>query len=49
VEATLLMADLQERTGNKKLAIDWYQKSIALIPSEEIKAAIRDRINELKK
>jgi len=49
VEATLLMADLQERTGNKKLAIDWYQKSIALIPSEEIKAAIRDRINELNK
>ncbi len=49
VEATLLMADLQERTGNKKLAIDWYQKSIALIPSEEIKAAIRERINELKK
>lgn len=49
VEATLLMADLQERTGNKKLAIDWYQKSIRLIPSEDIKAAIRDRINELKK
>ncbi len=49
VEASLLMADLQERTGNKKLAIDWYQKSISLIPSEEIKAAIRERINELKK
>jgi tetratricopeptide (TPR) repeat protein len=49
VEATLLMADLQERTGNIKLAIDWYQKSISLIPSEEIKAAIRDRINELNK
>ncbi|MBM3914486.1 MAG: tetratricopeptide repeat protein [Sphingomonadales bacterium] len=49
VEATLLMADLQERTGNKKLAIDWYQKSISLIPAEEIKAAIRDRINELNK
>lgn len=49
VEATLLMADLQERTGNKKLAVDWYQKSIRLIPSEEIKAAIRERINELNK
>ena len=49
VEATLLMADLQERTGNKKLAVEWYQKSIRLIPSEEIKAAIRDRINELNK
>lgn len=49
VEATLLMADLQERTGNKKLAIEWYQKSIRLIPAEEIKAAIRERINELNK
>ena len=49
VEATLLMADLQERTGNKKLAVEWYQKSIQLIPSEEIKAAIRERIKELNK
>lgn len=48
-EAVLLLADLYERTGNKKGAIEWYGKSIALIPTPEIQAAIRERIEELKK
>lgn len=48
-EAVLMLADLYERTGNKKGAIEWYGKSIALIPTPEIQAAIRERIEELKK
>lgn len=48
-EAVLMLADLYERTGNKKGAIEWYGKSIALIPTTEIQAAIRERIEELKK
>ena len=48
-EAVLMLADLYERTGNKTGAIEWYGKSIALIPAPEIKAAIRERIEELKK
>lgn len=48
-EAVLMLADLYERTGNKKGAIEWYGKSIPLIPNPEIQAAIRERIEELKK
>lgn len=48
-EAVLMLADLYERTGNKKGAIEWYGKSIPLIPTPEIQAAIRERIEELKK
>ena len=48
-EAVLMLADLYERTGNKKGAIEWYGKSISLIPTPEIQAAIRERIEELKK
>ena len=48
-EAVLMLADLYERTGDKKKAIEWYGKSLQLIPTPEIQQAIRERIEELKK
>lgn len=48
-EAALLMADLYERTGNKPLAIEWYERCIQLVEAPAIRDAIRDRIKELKK
>ena len=48
VEAILLMAELYERSGDKAEAISWYQKSLVLAPNKEIKAAISQRIEQLK-
>ena len=48
VEAILLMAELYERSGDKTSAISWYQKSLVLAPNKEIKAAISQRIEQLK-
>jgi tetratricopeptide (TPR) repeat protein len=48
VEAILLMAELYERSGDKAAAISWYQKSLVLAPNKEIKAAITQRIEQLK-
>ena len=49
IEAILLMAELYERTGDKKSAISWYEKSLSFAPNKEIKSAITQRIEELKK
>lgn len=49
VEAIILLADIYERTNDKSSAIKWYQKSLALIKREDVKAEIVKRIEELKK
>lgn len=49
IEAILLLAELYERTGDKKNAVSWYEKSVLRVQQPEIRQAIRDRINELKK
>ncbi len=49
IEAILLMADMYERKGEKANAINWYQKSLSFIKPADIKAAISERIEELKK
>lgn len=49
IEAILLMADMYERKGEKANAISWYQKSLSFIKLADIKAAISERIEELKK
>lgn len=49
IEAVLMLADLYERTGEKKKAVVWYGKSLKLISSPEIQKAIQDRIEELNK
>ncbi len=49
LDAILLLAEVFERTSDKANAITWYQKSIAFIKQPEIKKAVQQRIDELKK
>lgn len=49
VEAVLLMADTYEQMKENKKAVEWYQKSLPLIPREDIRAEVQQRIEELKK
>ena len=49
LEAILLMAEVYERKGDKVTAIDWYQKSLPLIKTIEVRKEVEARINELKK
>lgn len=49
LDAILLMAEIYERTGDKKMAINWYQKSLLTTNRPEIKKAIEQRIEDLKK
>ena len=49
LEATLSLADIYERRGDKKTAIDWYKKSLPHIQIPAIKAEVEKRINELSK
>jgi tetratricopeptide (TPR) repeat protein len=48
-EATLMLADVFERTGDKKNAITWYRKSLDIISSPDAKKEIQQRIDELSK
>jgi tetratricopeptide (TPR) repeat protein len=47
-ETHLLLADIYERTGKKKEAIQWYRKSLPLV-SPEIKREVEQRIQQLNK
>ena len=49
VEAILLMAEVLERSGKKKEAAQWYEKSLALIKRADVIAEIEKRIALLKK
>jgi Flp pilus assembly protein TadD len=49
LEAALLLAEAYERTGDKKNAAAWYQKSLTLVKRTEMRKAIEDRLTELKK
>lgn len=49
LEAILMLADVYERTGDKKTAADWYAKSLGHIKRTDVKAEIEKRIAELKK
>lgn len=48
-ESLLLMADLYERKREFKNAISWYEKSLSLINMPEVKVAVKQRIEDLKK
>jgi len=48
-ESLLLMADLYERKREFKNAISWYEKSLNLINMPEVKVAVKQRIEDLKK
>lgn len=49
VEAMLNLAEVYEQKGDKRSAIEWYEKSKALIKNEEIVREINTRIELLKK
>ena len=49
LEATILLADVYERTGDKKNAVNWYQKCLPLIKQPEMKNAIEKRVEDLTK
>jgi len=49
IEVILLLADIFERKGDKKLAAKWYKESIPLIARKDVKAEIEKRIEELQK
>jgi tetratricopeptide (TPR) repeat protein len=49
LDAVLLLAEVYERTGDKKKAVEWYGKSLRLVKQSEPKKAIEKRIEELKK
>lgn len=48
-EVTLLLADTYERMGNREEAVEWYRKSLAMVPNPEYKKEVEKRIKELKK
>ncbi|HEY0677996.1 MAG TPA: tetratricopeptide repeat protein [Chitinophagaceae bacterium] len=49
LEARLNLAEVYERKGDKTSAIEWYEKSKALIENPDIVSEIEKRIQELKK
>ncbi len=49
MEAMLMLADIYERTGDKKNAVLWYQKTLDYIRFPEARVEIEKRIAELKK
>jgi tetratricopeptide (TPR) repeat protein len=48
-EAVLMLADIQERLGNKESAISWYERSLQLVKQPDALTEIRKRITALKK
>lgn len=49
LEAVLLIAEVKERSGNKAEAVQWYEKSLELLPNKEFRQEVEKRITELKK
>lgn len=49
IEAILMLAEVYERKGDKKIAADWYKKSLQYIPRQDVKTEIEKRIAELTK
>jgi tetratricopeptide (TPR) repeat protein len=49
LEACLMLAEAYEKKADKTAAMDWYEKSLALIKNEEVKEEVKKRIAELKK
>jgi tetratricopeptide (TPR) repeat protein len=50
LDALLMLADVEERLGNKKKAIGWYQEALkVVIVTPELKEAIEKRVADLRK
>ncbi|MFC0774555.1 tetratricopeptide repeat protein [Terrimonas alba] len=49
IEAILMLAEVYERKGDKKIAADWYKKSLQYIKRPDVRTEIEKRITELGK
>jgi tetratricopeptide (TPR) repeat protein len=49
IESILMLADLYDRTGDKKNAVSWYEVCLTRVKQPEAKSALQQRIAELKK
>ncbi|MBL7740672.1 MAG: tetratricopeptide repeat protein [Chitinophagaceae bacterium] len=49
IEAILMLADVLERTGDKKGAVKWYHASLEIIQRPDARVEIEKRITELSK
>ena len=49
IEAILMLAEVYERKGDKKIAADWYKKSLQYINRPDVRTEIEKRITELGK
>ena len=47
-EAVFLLAELYEREGKKKEAVEWYQKGLKEVKNSELIKALEEKINSLK-
>lgn len=48
LDVLLLLAEVNERMGNKTKAISWYKASLPFVKQAELKAAIEKRMKDLK-
>ena len=48
LDVLLLLAEVNERMGNKSKAISWYAASLPFVKQAELKAAIEKRMKDLK-
>ena len=48
LDVLLLLAEVNERMGNKKKAISWYKESLPFVKQTDLKTAIEKRMNDLK-
>ena len=49
VEAILTLADIYERKGDNKQAVQWYRRSLALIEIPALRGEVEKRIAQLSK
>jgi Flp pilus assembly protein TadD len=49
MEAMLMLADVYERTGDKKAAAEWYRRSLEHIARPDVRSEIEKRISDLTK
>lgn len=48
LDVLLLLAEINERMGNKSKAINWYRESLPFVKQTELKTAIEKRMKDLK-
>ena len=48
LDVLLLLAEVNERMGNKSKAISWYKESLPFVKQAELKTAIEKRMKDLK-